>query len=242
MRVTKDLIPHIDEMPSRQRECHPEIKDEVFWSFYEKSKDFSMIHVTGFYNVYQSMRYIHDRSVRGCLIECGCFLGGMAIFMGLLRSHLQMQCNIVLFDTFEGPPVGEEGISHSLPDYFEAVKANIATVLGGHDRIELVRGAVEDTVPKFRAQPIALLRLDTDYYSSTKVEFEHLYPQLQEDGIVIIDDYGLFEGSRKATDEYFAARPTQRPLLNRIDCGIWAGIKPLAAKTQRKSWWTLSGR
>lgn len=72
---------------------------------------------------------------------------------------------------------------------------------------------------------MALLRLDTDFYSSTKIELEVLYPQLCPGGVLIVDDYGLFQGARKATDEYFAAAD-RKPLLNRIDVGVWAGVKP----------------
>ena len=51
---------------------------------------------------------------------------------------------------------------------------------------------------------ISILRLDTDFYESTKIELKYLYPLLVEGGILIIDDYGSWLGSKKATDEYFS--------------------------------------
>jgi len=80
----------------------------------------------------------------------------------------------------------------------------------------LVAGAVEDTLPDRAPMEIALLRLDTDWYASTKHELETLYPRLVSGGVLMLDDYGHWTGCRKAVDEYFAAN-APAPLLNRID-------------------------
>ena len=84
------------------------------------------------------------------------------------------------------------------------------------ERIHLVKGKVEDTIPGTIAERIALLRLDTDWYESTKHELTHLYPRLSRNGILIIDDYGHWRGARQAVDEYFAA--SDEPVyLHRVD-------------------------
>jgi len=70
---------------------------------------------------------------------------------------------------------------------------------------------------------ISLLRLDTDWYESTRHELVHLYPRLAPGGVLIIDDYGHFEGARRATDEYFADDPL---LLARIDYTGRMAVKP----------------
>jgi hypothetical protein len=77
-------------------------------------------------------------------------------------------------------------------------------------------GRVEDTIPATIPARIALLRLDTDWYESTKHELEHLMPRLAPQGVLILDDYGQWEGARRAVDEYFAERELS-PLLHRID-------------------------
>ena len=105
------------------------------------------------------------------------------------------------------------------------VRENIAFARPGSTNITLVPGFVEDTLPKFESGPIALLRLDTDFYNSTKVEFDILYDRLVPGGVLIVDDYGLFDGSRTATDEFLAGLDNA-PLLNRIDKGVWSGVKP----------------
>jgi hypothetical protein len=88
-----------------------------------------------------------------------------------------------------------------------------------------VRGKVEDTLPAQAPEQIALLRLDTDWYESTRHELEHLYPRLVSGGVLIIDDYGYWQGARQATDEYFAGRGIHL-LLNRIDITGRIAIKP----------------
>jgi hypothetical protein len=70
---------------------------------------------------------------------------------------------------------------------------------------------------------ISLLRLDTDWYESTALEFELLYPNLSTGGVLIIDDYGVWAGSRKATDDYFSKVP--RPMLVRVDKEVRMGVK-----------------
>ena len=85
-------------------------------------------------------------------------------------------------------------------------------------------GDVAQTLKTYRPEKIALLRLDTDWYESTKIELEVLYPLLVPGGILIIDDYGHFTGARKAVDEYFARLTTEEvaggahpPLFHRLD-------------------------
>jgi hypothetical protein len=91
-------------------------------------------------------------------------------------------------------------------------------------RVHLIKGPVEETLPRNELGEIAILRLDTDWYSSTRCELEYLFPKLSTGGVLIIDDYGHFEGAKKATDEFFAAHPTPI-LLNRIDYAARIGVK-----------------
>ena len=233
MRYVSDLIPSIDAMPTRMRSSYPEIVEEDFWDCFRLASPYSMVHVTGFYETYQALRYIAANGIRGDFVECGCFLGGMAIFIKLMLRRLGLDDRMVsLYDTFAGPPAGETDVvrgvvQHSapLPPYYDAVRANITGVLGGEDGFTLVPGRVEETLPAVAHGELAFLRLDTDFYASTKIELETLYPHLVSGGVVAIDDYGMYPGARLATDEFMAAQP-RRPLLHRIDGSVWAGIKP----------------
>jgi hypothetical protein len=82
--------------------------------------------------------------------------------------------------------------------------------------VRYVVGKVEDTVPAQAPPQIALLRLDTDWYESTYHELVHLYPRLSVGGVLVIDDYGHWQGARKAVDQYISENKLKL-LLNRID-------------------------
>ena len=87
-----------------------------------------------------------------------------------------------------------------------------------------MQGPVEETLPKTAPDRLALLRLDTDWYESTRHELVHLYPRLVDGGVLIVDDYGHWEGCRRAVDEYFAAE-ADPVLLSRVDYTARIAIK-----------------
>lgn len=96
----------------------------------------------------------------------------------------------------------------------------------GYDRekFHFISGAVEETIPEQSPKEIALLRLDTDWYESTSHELKHLFPRLTVGGVLIVDDYGHWQGARQAVDEYVADNHV-RIFLNRIDYTGRIGIK-----------------
>jgi O-methyltransferase len=106
---------------------------------------------------------------------------------------------------------------HSLVQAYaslEDVRRNMQTCAYPTSRIKFVMGPVEKTIPGEMPERIALLRLDTDWYESTRHELINLYPRLSPGGILIIDDYGHWQGAQKAVDEFFEDEPL---FLNRID-------------------------
>jgi len=104
----------------------------------------------------------------------------------------------------------------------DEVFALLASTGYAPERIHLVAGPVEDTLPAYAPETISLLRLDTDYYVSTRHELEHLYPRISIGGVLIIDDYGHFKGARKAVDEYLEGH---RILLQRVVYSCRLAIK-----------------
>jgi hypothetical protein len=96
------------------------------------------------------------------------------------------------------------------------VQSNIASIGYPISHVNMVEGKVEDTIPDIVPNKIAVLRLDTDWYESTKHELLYLYPKLIRGGILIIDDYGFWEGSRKAVDEFFE-QIGEKPTLNVVN-------------------------
>ncbi len=93
----------------------------------------------------------------------------------------------------------------------EDVREGLQTLPYPYERFHLVKGPVEETIPEHCPEKIALLRLDTDWYESTRHELEHMYDRLQPGGILIIDDYGTWQGSKEATDEFVAG--LDKPLM-----------------------------
>ena len=144
--------------------------------------------------------------------------------------------DLFLFDTFAGmPKPGDEDIhaytgkaatdllaksskSSDLWAYapIEEVRQNLESTGFPPERLHLIEGDVEETIPGRAPESISILRLDTDWYSSTKHELIHLFPLLSKNGVLIVDDYGYWAGARKAVDEFFTNEPI-KPLLNRID-------------------------
>jgi hypothetical protein len=181
-------------------------------------------------------RYVVRRGIAGAFVECGVWRGGsMLAAARTLRDAGDQGRDLYLFDTFTGMPapgpedvrahdgasaaalLKEPGEDQTRAEAsLDTVKATMA--LSGHDsaRVHFVAGKVEDTIPAAAPPHIALLRLDTDWYESTRHELEHLFPRLAVGGVLIIDDYGWWAGARRAVDEYFAAHSAPI-LLNIID-------------------------
>jgi len=171
-----------------------------------------------------AVKYITANNIPGDFVECGVWMGGsmMAAARTLLEAG-DTQRQLFLFDTFEGmPKPTKEDVDWAGANMLERwnaehrnrlnrdarasekqVSSAMATVGYDMSRVHLVKGMVEDTVPLNAPERIALLRLDTDYYTSTLHELVHLYPRLVKGGVLIIDDYGHFKGAEQAVTEYF---------------------------------------
>jgi O-methyltransferase len=195
--------------------------------------------------------HLVEAGMPGAFVECGVWKGGsmMAIARTLVRlGHTDAQ--LYLFDTFEGmtaptehdvsrsgrsaqslleEDADREGSALWARAPLEAVQAALRTVRYPAENLHFVKGPVEETLPGAAPEQIALLRLDTDWYDSTRHELEHLYPRLLPGGVLIIDDYGWWGGARKATDEYFAGRRDVPFLIRVDDSGRRMAVKPSTA-------------
>ncbi|MFA5938148.1 MAG: TylF/MycF/NovP-related O-methyltransferase [Sinimarinibacterium sp.] len=198
-----------------------------------------------------AVAYVCDRRIPGAFVECGVWRGGSVLAMLLKLLDLGItDRDIYLYDTFEGMTAPTENDTSAFEasaldtwqsaqsegkrgwdQMFSAevytldtVKSLLASSGYPTARLHFVQGPVEQTIPGTLPDSIALLRLDTDWYESTRHEMEHLYPRLASGGVLIIDDYGHWEGCRKAVDEYFGTQ-APRPLLNRIDYNARIAVK-----------------
>ena len=194
-----------------------------------------------------AINYVVKNKIEGDIVECGVWKGGssMAAMAALIQEN-DLSRAVYLYDTYEGmsAPTAEDKVftgttaeqlletskiedSSSVWCYssLDEVKENVATIGYPGNKIHFVKGKVEDTIPQQLPGKIAVLRLDTDWYESTKHELEHLYPLLVSGGVLIIDDYGHWEGAKKAVDEYIEKHKI-KILLNRIDYTGRIAIKP----------------
>tara|TARA_B110000503_G_scaffold51998_1_gene83711 strand:+ start:103 stop:903 length:801 start_codon:yes stop_codon:yes gene_type:complete len=191
-------------------------------------KKYSMTDYKNLYLSTQVAKYVSETNVEGDIVECGVWKGGHLIVFKSLCDKYNLDKKIFAYDTFEGMTdssdddfnyKGEKAIDllknisanendgDNIWCYasLDLVKKNITNVLGNIDNINFIKGDVADTLQEKKNLPnkISILRLDTDFYESTKIELEILYPLLQEGGILIVDDYGHWSGAKKAVDEYF---------------------------------------
>ena len=198
------------------------------------------------FGLISAARYVTAHQVPGDIVECGVWRGGsmQTAALALIEAG-DTSRTLHLFDTFEGmtepteKDVRFDGVTaeHLLATQskdtktwaiasFDDVKQGMSEIDYPQDQIVYHRGRVEDTIPAEAPEKIAILRLDTDWYESTKHELEHLYDRLSPGGVLIIDDYGYFMGSRMATDEFLKATG-ERLLLIPINSGRIA-VKPWA--------------
>lgn len=188
-----------------------------------------------------ALKRINKQNIPGVVVECGVWKGGNII----LARKLSPKRVCWLYDTFDGMTepteidISRKGAS-ALKSYrkkerrgdkwaavtVDEVRANLETMgVLDDEKLRFVVGKVEDTLLDEVNLPdqIALLRLDTDWYASTKVEMEVLYPRIVPGGYLIVDDYGHWAGAKKAVDEYFDHRG---PKMQQIDYSAIQIVKP----------------
>lgn len=217
-------------------------------SIADKVKPYTLTPPERIHALIEAVNYILRMKIPGSFVECGVWRGGSTMATALtLQNANCADRDLYLFDTFEGMPKPENvdvdyqgapamdtfSMLQTGEDTSESCYASLSDVqstmaLSGYDkgRIHFIQGKVEDTLPSQAPETISLLRLDTDWYASTRHELEHLYPRLSPGGILIVDDYGHWEGARKATDEYLSAHAPFL-FLNRVDYSARLAIKPI---------------
>lgn len=224
-----------------KRDFQPDLEKE-FFDLQKKIAPYTMTALESQIAMYRAVQYICSNDVEGDLVECGVWKGGASMLMSAVLKKEGSDKTIWMYDTYEGlpEPTKDDVRFDGIPAMFkwnsqkreggsdwayaslEEVKSNMKAIGYGHMRY--VKGKVEDTIPEEIPEKISLLRLDTDWYESTKHELDQLFPRLSRGGILILDDYGQWLGSRKAVDEYFKEHGIKM-FLNRLDHAARIGVK-----------------
>jgi O-methyltransferase len=204
--------------------------DPAFMAAYERCRPFTMTSIERIHSLWAAARHVALARIEGDFVECGVWKGGSAMAAALaLESAGDATRPLWLYDTFSGmtEPTGhdvdlagraarDEWSQGWCASPLDEVKAALASIGIAPQRLHFVAGKVEETIPREVPERIALLRLDTDWYESTKHELLHLWPRLVSGGILIVDDYGHWAGARQAVDEFLAGLKAPL-LLHRID-------------------------
>lgn len=243
--MIKNLLSKILKSESEDNTQHADFSAND-WEIINFVKPYTMTSVERLKSLIDAVSYIIGNRIEGDFVECGTWKGGSVMCMQKKLIELnQTDRNFWVFDTFEGMPepdsvdknfkqtsaqklLSEEEKEKSLTwaySNYEETTRNILSSGYPAKNINFIKGLVEDTIPQTPIDKIAILRLDTDWYSSTKFELEQLYPKLVKGGIMIIDDYGHWEGCKKAVDEYFTNNGISI-FINRIDYTGRLIIKP----------------
>jgi len=191
------------------------------------------------FTTFECINYIVKKNLLGDIIESGVANGRqVCLILETLKYYNKKNFNVYLYDTFQGMvepgkydyKTWEKDNSESIKKYnkslnenkvsswqnysLEEVKKNISLTEYPENKINYVIGDVTLTIPKNKHETISFLRLDTDFYESTKVELDYLFSKVIKGGVIILDDYGAFTGVKKATDEFFDSHNLS-PLLIR---------------------------
>jgi hypothetical protein len=228
-------------------EREPDIDDDEFRftmdrvTHYVESNAVSMLPLARISNLKACIENILCSNVPGDLIETGVWRGGASIFMrGVLKAHGALDRLVWVADSFEGFPIPDpdrfpleakaqsgsviQDAYHNLAVSLEEVKRNFAAYGLLDDQVRFLKGWFKDTLPTAPIDTLSLMRLDGDFYESTKDGLDSLYDRLSLGGYVIIDDYGedSWTYCRRAVDEFRSERKIDDPLIA-VDskCSYW---------------------
>lgn len=220
--------------------ANPYFDTDNFKDIYNITSPYSMVPWTGHFDAHWVTKYAAERFGRLSIVETGVYRGGTSATMALTAMAAKIDFHSYLYDTFEGMPEtdneinfvdigggrhlsaldvkqdvlnrrGDEGWNEGPIDLVEEFLTNGCGL--ARENFTLVKGMVEDTLPlKSPIGPIHILRLDTDFYESILHCLKNLYEKVTPGGVVIIDDYGAWQGAREAVDE-FIGNLKEKPLV-----------------------------
>jgi len=220
-----DASPRPPKPKAKTRVPFPADFDDEAKATIDLVRPYTMTSLDKLFALISATRHIIEAGVPGDFVECGVWRGGsMHAVARTLHAMGVSDRELYLFDTFTGMTdpterdvrIGKWTTASEMLESadkkakvwavasIEDVREGLRTLPYPQERFHLVQGPVEETIPEAAPQRIALLRLDTDWYESTRHELEHLYERLKPGGVLIIDDYGSWQGAREATDEFLS--------------------------------------
>ncbi len=210
-------------------------------------RPFSLLSTERLFSLYVRAKAICRSDLPGNFVECGSYKGGAAALLAsVIKRHSLRPRKVYACDTFQGMPEPAEVDRHNCTPANETafgagtLKAPVDEYLAVIcERLEVA--AIVEPVPGLFAQTlaarkeeigaIALLHADADWYASTMDIFSNLYDAVIAGGVVQIDDFGHWEGCRKAIRD-FEKMSGDVFDLQRIDyTGVWFHKSPAVTNT-----------
>lgn len=240
-KVETTLNLEVTRVSSCLSDLSPEVRNTI-----EQARPYTMTSLNRLAALCNAVEYVVQNNIAGAFVECGVWRGGSSMAAALTYRRLHREdVDMFLYDTYEGMSepgiedvrrstgatakemLAQGGDDSSVKAYapIDNVRRNLESTKYPSGRLHFIKGMVEETIPSQAPPEIAILRLDTDWYASTKHELIHLFPRLSKNGVLIVDDYGDWEGARKAVDEYFTTL-SPKPLLCRINNTGRICVKP----------------
>jgi len=213
---------------------------------FKKIYPYTMVSYQGLSNVYKLSKIIEKNETKGAFVECGVWKGGCAAIMGFVSKKAGSNRKIWLFDSFEGlpEPTKEDGFmakeysKNKIEGRLETIEKCVGPIKEVNniffeilklkkEDIVIKRGWFQNTLPKAKSEigPIAILRLDGDWYESTKVCLDNLYDNVIFGGYIIIDDYDYWEGCKKAVDEFLEERKINVNFIRICKSGVYFQVR-----------------
>jgi hypothetical protein len=204
---------------------------------YRSVRDFTMASNSRLRALHDGVSAVVSNGIAGDIVECGTARGGSAALLGLAMRARDANRRLWIFDTFEGlpEPSANDPDEEIARRYIGTCKGSIEDVTALLDRLDLlsratlVKGLFQDTLHSAAVERVALLHLDGDWYDSVMVCLQVLYDKVSPGGIVQIDDYGYWQGAKKAVADFFEQRGQPVPPLRHIDYAGRQFTKPLSA-------------
>jgi cephalosporin hydroxylase/SAM-dependent methyltransferase len=215
----------------------PAVGDDFFKTVHRAVRRFTMLSDARLLSLYQRTRLVCELDIPGDLVECGVAAGGgSALIAATMARHTKRPRKLYSCDTFEGMP---EPTGHDVAHGVDAEASGWGTgtcsapegslrevceKLGVASHVVAVKGLFKDTLPGLAAQlqdGIAMLHMDGDWYESTRDILVHLYDRVQPRGFIQIDDYGHWEGCRRAVHEFEEQRGFEFAIQVIDNTGVW---------------------
>jgi O-methyltransferase len=217
-----------------------------FTRYQRQCAPYTMVSRERLYAHFQAVNYVVKNDIAGAIVECGVWRGGTSMLGALTLLGLNdTSRSLWLYDTFAGMTEPTEvdvspwdganakglwkrnragDVNNWCFASLHEVQQNIGSTSYPADKLRFIKGDIVETLKTSVPDQIAVLRLDTDWYKSTKAEMEVLFPRLTRGGVILIDDYGAWKGARKAVDEYIAENKIAL-MLHRTDYTGRSAIK-----------------